>query len=143
MIWFRRLLAGILMALALGAFLYAGWLGLNFKLPETTVSFTDADAIHKSVYFDKDISKLLEQNLRMQEAVFSVQKEGFQSIINNKRQTQIFTNQIFISVSVLLVFSIFCQVTALLIYPRTIKLDNHTLAQLEMLLWESWVIDKP
>ena len=143
MIIFRRLLAGFLMVLALCAFLYAGRLGFNFDLPEAVLTFNDADAIHKSVYFDKDISKLLEQNLRMQEAVLAAQKEGFRSIINNERQTQLLTGRIFIYISVLLVFSVFCQIAALLIYPRVVKLDNHTLAQLEMLLWESWVTDKP
>lgn len=143
MIIFRRLLAGLLMVLALCAFLYAGWLGFNFNLPEAVLSFEDADAIHKSVYFDKDISKLLEQNLRMQEAVLAAQKEGFQGIIKSERQTQLLNGRIFIYVSILLVFSLFCQASALLIYPRVVKLDNHTLAQLEMLLWESWVTDKP
>lgn len=138
---FRRILSIVLMTIGAAALISAGWIALNFTLPETKVSFKDADEIHNSVYGDNSLSKLLEQNLRMQEATFSAQKHGTQSILENIRELQVSSNRIFLSVFILLGFSIFCQVAAFMILPRTVKLHNHSLAQLESIMWESWVAD--
>jgi len=138
----RRVVAIVLIVISGAGINIAGWTGIKFQIPEKTIFFEDADKIHKSVYTDENIQKLLEQNLRMQEAIFSAQKQGIESILQQQHSLNMISDRIILSTVVLIAGSLFCLVLGLLIFPRQIRLNNHTLAQLEMIIWHSMVVDK-
>lgn len=137
----RHLTAIALIIVSGAGIIMAGWSAVQFQLPEKNIFFDDADKIHKSVYTDENIEKLLEQNLRMQEAIFSAQKQGIESIINHQYDLNIHSGKTILITAVFLAGSMFCLVLSFLIFPREITLSNHTLAQLEMILWHGMVID--
>jgi len=118
------------------------WINQYSKISETTINFQEADTIHKSVYGDADISKLLEQNLRMQEAIFSAQKQSTAAMLKEMNSIQFSSNRQLVSVLILITISILSFILALLIFPRAMKLEKNSIAQLETILWQSWVVDK-
>jgi len=135
----RQTLSIVFVILGLASLGYAAWIGLNSSMPIPQLSFEDADRIHDSVYKDEAIDKLLEQNLRMQEAIFNAQKEGLRSVLKTIGEVQAASSRVLVSLFILVGFSLFCLAGAILIYPRKIKLHNHTLSQMETILWKSWV----
>lgn len=139
---FRRLVAIGLIIIAGAGIIIAGWTAVKFHLPEKTIFFEEADKIHKSVYTDKNIEKLLEQNLRMQEAIFAAQKQGIESLIKQQYEININSKKLILTTGVLLAGSIFCLLLGFLIFPKEVRLSNHTLAQLEMILWHGMVMDE-
>lgn len=138
----RKITALVLVLSGIAALGGAVWIAYNFTVPEDTgIHFNEAEAIHKSVYGDTSISKLLEQNLRMQEAIFSAQKEGV-GILYRQTQGINISNNMLIQIVILIGASIFFLMSAFFVYPRKVQLDRNSLAQLEMILWASWVAEK-
>ena len=139
---FRQVVAIVLIFIGSAGILTAGWIGIKFHIPETRVSFEEADNIHKSLYIDGARQWLPEQNLRMQEAIFSLQKQGIELILAQQYTIQTLLNRVILTTVVLLGGSIFCIALAFFIFPHAARVHNHSLAQLEMILWHSMVVDK-
>ena len=138
----KRFLVILFLCIGVLALLAACWVGYVSKLRPPEISFRESDAIRESVYKDQKIDKLLEQNLRMQEALYEAQKQGVQNILNNLQTMQAASNQTVLSVVALLGTSLFFLIAAVLIQPRSLRLHNDSLSQLEALLWEGWVVEK-
>jgi hypothetical protein len=141
MIVLRQAAAIVLIIISGAGIVTAGWTGLNFQVPEMVVSFEDADKIHKSVYMDNNIQKLLQQNLRMQEAIFSAQKQGIESILQQQQIIEMAARRAVLVSLFLIAGSVFCLALAFFVFPREVRLHKHTLAQMEMLIWHGMVVD--
>ena len=142
MLTIRRVLGIILIGLSGAGILAAGWFGLNFQSPGISISFDEANQFHQSVYRDDDLEKLLEQNLRMQEAIFSAQKQGIEATLQQLHQLQA-NGQKNVTLLVFLVSgSAFCFLLAFLLVPRTVRIHKDSLGQMETIIWQHMVVDQ-
>jgi hypothetical protein len=99
--------------------------------PETTLSFEEADALRLEVYEGTGTIGPLEQQLRMLEAMYSVQKSGLMAIDHDLRKASFFSNQVSLEVLCLLFASFFCIFTALLLKQGDFKIDERSLREFE------------
>jgi len=124
---------------AAALFAAAGWLAFAPPRPTPVPDFGAVEELARSAYTDAEVDRLLEQNLRMQEAILAAQEIGFHAVLDGIGGMQIRLGRDLAQVCLLAFGALFLLLSAQLLRPRAVKLHNHSLAQLEGLLWSSWV----
>ncbi len=93
----RQGIAVVLILISGTAILTAGLIVIKFRIPETVVFFKNADKIYKSVYAGNGFQKTLDQNFKIQKAIFLVQKKGIELMIYQQHNIQTLLNRVWLT----------------------------------------------
>ncbi len=137
----RSAIAVVLVVIGLAALVSGALFGFVYERPRYEVAFPETQQMSERFLSSEGVASSSEQMIVLQQAMLSAQREAAAAIVESTRSSQLLLVRTLAGVLTLLGISLFCFLAASRLRVRKVSLDRDTLAQLEMMLWESWVAD--